>query len=209
MKVGYQTFPSGKKYAFIREGDKRFFLRNIAFLRHASNPLQIVVVRDWGSHSEIGAWEPPKGQMEWKEFSEAGVQPEKSLSVNKLVEIMKDGILREIAEEAKIMPSEIKNLHYIPVSYKQEFPKAGKEAFFRYQFWEGTVHDLQLAKKRLNSLVKNPDWVSMLPEDVSEKDKVAWWSPANTKTRNWIRGEFSGSMVDYYVQHFMASKMKG
>ncbi len=209
MKVGYQTFPSGKKYAFVREGDTRFFMRNIAFLRHASNPDELVVVREWGSKSEVGAWEPPKGQMEWKEFSEAGVRPEQSLSVTKLVQLMKDGVLREIAEEAKIMPTEIKDLHYIPVSYKQAFPKAGPDAFFRYQFWEGTVSDLRPAQRRLKSLVENPDWVHMLPADVSEKDKVAWWSPTTAKTRNWIRGQFSGSMVDYYVQHYMASKMKG
>lgn len=209
MKVGYQTFSLGKKYAFVREGDTRFFMRNIAFLRHDINPNAIVVVREWDAKSEVGAWEPPKGQMEWKDFSEAGVKPEQSLSVTKLMELMKDGVLREIAEEAKIMPTEIKDLHYIPVSYKQAFPKAGNDAFFRYQFWEGTVSDLHSAQSRVRQLVKNPDWVAMLPADVSEKDNVAWWSPNQIKTRNWIRGEFSCSMVKYYVHHFMASKMKG
>ena len=206
MKVGYQTFPSGKKYAFVREGDKRFFLRNIAFLRHASKPHEIVMVREWGAPSEKGAWEPPKGQMEWKEFSEAGVRPEQSLTVPKLVSLMKEGVLREIAEEAKIMPNEIANLQYIPMSYKQAWPKAGPDAVFRYQFWEGTVGNLKPAQDRLKTLVNHPDWVQMLPADVSEKDRVAWWSPTNPATSNWVRGEFSGSMVDYYVRHLMLTQ---
>lgn len=205
MKVGYQTFPSGKKYAFVREGDKRFFLRNIAFLRHASQP-HIVIVREWGSKSDTAAWEPPKGQMEWKEFSEVGVRTEQSISVLKLVSLMKEGVLREIAEEAKIMPNEITNLQYIPMSYKQAWPKAGPDAFFRYQFWEGVVGNLKPAQERLKTLVSHPDWVQMLPADVSEKDKVVWWSPTDPKTRHWIRGEFSGSMVNYYVQHLMQNQ---
>lgn len=198
--MGYQTFPSGKNYAFVREGDKRFFLRNIAFLRQMNQPSKLVVVREWGSTTEQGAWEPPKGQMEWKDFSEAGVKPNQRVTIPRLVEFMKDGILREIAEEAKIMPSEIQDLRYIPLSYKQAFPKAGPDAFFRYQFWEGAVSDLVPAQKRLRELVAHPDWVRMLPADVSEKDKVTWWSPTNMATQNWIRGDFSGSMVRTYLK---------
>lgn len=200
MKVGYQTFPSGKKYAFVREGDKRFFLRNIVFLRNPYNPGQIVVVREWGAKSETKAWEPPKGQMEWKEFSEAGVKEGQNLRTETLVRLMKEGALREVAEEAKVMPEEITDLRFLPLSYKQAFPRAGKDAFFRYQFWEGTVGNLRPAQIRMQQLVRNPDWVAMLPADVSEKDQVAWWSPANPVTKHWIRGEFSGSMVDTYTR---------
>lgn len=104
------------------------------------------------------------------------------------------------------MPSEITDLRYIPVSYKQEFPKAGPDAFFRYQFWSGTVGDLRPAQKRLKELRDNPDWVGMLPADISEKDQVSWWSPTNPHTHNWIRGEFSGSMVNHYISHLMYKK---
>ncbi len=199
MKVGYQTFPSGKKYAFVREGDKRFFLRNIVFLRNPRNSTQIVVVREWGSPSEKKAWEPPKGQMEWKEFSEAGIKEGQDLRTTTLVKLMREGALREVMEEAKIMPEEIADLRFLPISYKQEFPKAGKDAFFRYQFWEGYVGNLRPAQMRLQQLVRNPDWIAMLPPDVLEKDGVAWWSPLNPATKHWIRGEFSGTMVDTYT----------
>lgn len=207
MQIGYQTFPSGKNYVFVREGNQRFFLRNIAFLRHASNPDEIVVVREWGSKSNKHACEPPKGQMEWKELAEAGVKPGQFLPTEDLVQYMKEGVLREIAEEAKLKPAEIKQLRYIPVSYKQRFPKAGPDAWFRYQFWEGVVHDLRPAQTRMRQLVAHPDWAAMLPADVSEKDAVLWWSMRDPKTRHWIRKEFSESMVQYYCN--LVQKMKG
>ncbi len=183
---------------FIRDGEKRIFLRNILFIRNPSSQ-QIVVVREWGSTSNRGAWEPPKGQMEWKEVAETGIRPNQDISVRSLQSHMRRGVLREIQEEAKILPSELRNIRLTPLNYTAPFPKAGRDAFFRYAFWEATLNNLEPAKKRMATLVGNPDWVHILPADVCEKNAVAWWSPTNPATKHWIRGAFSGEMVDMYI----------
>jgi hypothetical protein len=207
--VKYQTFPSGKKYLFLQDGKQRIFLRNILFIKHASKPKEIVVVREWGATTNKGQWEPPKGQMEWKEVSEEiGAKSGQSVPTEKMVECMKQGVLREVFEEAKIHPNELRNIRMMtiltpdgvaPLSYTEAFPQAGPHCMFRYQFWEATLSDLRPAQTRLRKLTQNPDWVSMLPEDLCEKNAVAWWNIQSIPTRDWIRGEFSGRMVDMYM----------
>jgi hypothetical protein len=202
MIINYKKFSSGKQYVYLRDGDKKIFLRNILFIRHASKPTEIVTVREWGSKTEKGAWEPPKGQMEWKELADTGIRAGQDVSMAVLVEQMKKGVLREIAEEAKILPSEIKGLRLLPMSYMQEFPDAGVNGYFRYQFWEGTLGDLRPAQRRLKALTENADWRAMLPDDVKEKDAVEWWSPANSAAWGKIRGAFSLTMTRmYYDAH--------
>ena len=137
--------------------------------------------------------------MEWKELADTGIRPGQDISESRLVAQMKKGVLREIAEEAKILPAEIKNLKLLPVSYTEEFPAAGKNAFFRYQFWEGSLGDLRPAQKRMGELVENgADWSQMLPKDVCEKDAVEWWSPTSPAAWGKIRGAFSMTMTRMY-----------
>lgn len=202
MKVGYQTFPSGKQYLYVEEPDTstRIFLRNILFLKHASNPSEIVVVREWGAKTNQCSWEPPKGQMEWKEMADSGVKPNQMISDKELIKHMRTGVLREISEEAKIKSSEIKQLRILPLSYTEAFPKAGPTAKFRYQFWEGVVHDLRPAQARMRQLTSNPDLAAILPADVCEKDAVEWWSPSTSPSSQWkrIRGKFSMKMTQMY-----------
>jgi len=95
-----QQFPSGKRYACLRDGPTRIFLRNIAFLTAPRNPNKIVVVHEWDFPMNT-EWEPPKGQMEWKELQGAGFRRGQRVQVDALLEAMRDGICREIAEEAK------------------------------------------------------------------------------------------------------------
>ncbi len=193
MIIDYKTFPSGKQYVCLREGKQSIFLRNILFIRHTSNPKEIVVVREWGSKSNQGVWEPPKGQMEWKEFADSGVRKGTDITKEKLIRFMREGVLREVREEAKIMPEELRNLRMLPHAYSESFPEAGPNALFRYQFWEASLNDLRPARKRIHDLVSNKDWTAILPADVKEKDDVSWWSPS--VGWSWIRGAFSGKMT--------------
>jgi hypothetical protein len=207
MIINYHKFTSGKQYVYLRDGEKKIFLRNILFIHHASKPQEVVVVREWGTNSDRGSWEPPKGQMEWKELADTGIRAGQDISEARLVAQMKKGVLREIAEEAKILPSEIKDLHILPMSYTEEFPAAGKNAFFRYQFWKGTLGDLRPAQKRMRELVENgADWSQMLPKDVCEKDAVEWWSPSSPAAWGKIRGAFSMAMTRMYYDNGVGKK---
>lgn len=201
MEVGGYTFPSGKTYAYIRSPDGSItFLRNILFIKNTADPRKIAVVHEWGSKA-AASWEPPKGQMEWKEFSGAGIKKGTRVSAAQLTRFQREGVLRELTEEAKILPSEISGLTKLPFAYTQAWPESGlPRAHFMYQYWEAqTTNKILLeAQSRLDLLRANPDWRAMLPADNSEKDAIKWWSPADGW--NIIYGSFSKKMTQLYFK---------
>jgi hypothetical protein len=197
--LDYQKFPSGKQYACVRDGKTKTFLRNIAFLHPASDKRRIVLVHEW-DYPMAREWEPPKGQMEWKEFAAEGYKKGQKLTAAQLVAAMKEGIQREVAEEAKIPKTNIRSLHPLPLSYMEAFPEAGPNAFFRYQFWEGIVsaETVEAAQCTLQRIVEHPDVAAKLPADKKEKDAVGFWKPTTQADWDKIRGAFSGAMTRMY-----------
>jgi hypothetical protein len=203
MEIGFHTFPSGKQYVYVKEPakEKRVFLRNIIFLCRAHDPATFAVVREWQASTDHAVWEPPKGQMEWKELKDSGVRAGSTITPPELAKHMRAGVLREMMEEAKILPSEIRNLSMVPVEYTQAWPESGvRGAHFRYQFWKAIVTDSTMleAQKRMKELVNNPEWALLLPPDMCEKDAIVWWSPEKDSWK-MIRGEFSQKMTHMFV----------
>ena len=139
--------------------------------------------------------------MEWKEFSGSGVKKGDRVGAAQLTRFQREGVLRELTEEAKILPSEIRDLKKLPFAYKQTWPESGlPNAHFMYQYWEATTTPKILleAQGRLDLLRENPDWRAMLPADNSEKDAVKWWSPSDGW--NIIYGSFSKKMTQLYFK---------
>jgi ADP-ribose pyrophosphatase YjhB (NUDIX family) len=209
MEIGFHTFPSGKQYVYVKTPGAakapRVFLRNILFLRRASKPSEIALVHEWGASSDV-EWEPPKGQMEWKEFAaRAGAVASGSIiQANTLANYMREGVLREMSEEAKVKPEEIQNLRMLPLAYEQAWAKASTTshpARFRYQFWEAQITDSIMleAQARLKALVTHPNLHSM-PSDVKEKDAIVWWDAANPDWK-MIRESFSKKMTSMFVDY--------
>ncbi len=201
-----QHFPSGKDYACIRdENGTKTFLRNIAFLHAPRNPHKIVVVHEWGYPMDH-EWEPPKGQMEWKELKAAGHRRGAKVDGAELWKAMRDGVRREILEEAKIPARALQNLHVLPVSYTAPFKEAvgvaGAGAQFRYQFWtaEVTAATVAAAQKELGRIVGNPAVQARLAADKKEKDAVGFWEPHGHADWGKIRGAFSGAMTRMYYE---------
>lgn len=200
MKIDYHTFPSGKQYVFLEDEDgKKTFLRNILILKNAADLERIAIVHEWGG-APTKSWEPPKGQMEWKEFAESGVRSKSTISEKDLTTHQRRGVLREMVEEAKFLPSEIQDLTKLPLVYKQTWPESGlKNAYFMYQYWTATATPAAMseAQKRMKMLTDNLDWKAMLPADMTEKDAVEWWNPEKD---GWdkIRGAFSKKMTLLY-----------
>jgi len=200
MEVGYHEFPSGKRYAYIKKDDSPIFLRNIVFLKNTTNPQQIAIVHEWGMPLK-GRWEPPKGQMEWKEFSDSSVKKGDVLPVHKLYKYMARGAMREMAEEANVLPREITGFRRLNLAYQQAWPESGvPKARFMYQFWEANMTPKLMleAQGRMNTLVTNSDWKEILPSDVTEKDRIQWWQPSDDWTM--IRGGFSKKMTRLYYE---------
>jgi hypothetical protein len=203
MIITYKEFPSGKQYACIKEGDTQIFLRNIAFLVHPKDHSRIVTVREWGAKGDEHVWEPPKGQMEWKEFAAAGFRRGQTISPTEFMRVARAGLLRELAEEAKIKPQEIRDFQPLPLSYTQPSADQGTAkapAKFRYQFWWGVVTPTALAaaQKRMAALVEHPETWSSITPDKKEKDAVDWWKPTSPAAWRRIRGGFSLTMTQMY-----------
>jgi len=197
MELGFHTFPSGKRYAYTVKNGDPVFLRNILFLTHAGN---IVVVREWGASSDRHVWEPPKGQMEWSEFASAGIRSGSHVSESTFLQCMKRGMLREMVEEAKVLPSEIRNMRALPLQYEQHWAKGDlPKSRFLYQFWTAELPSLTPAQRRMKTLVDHPDWKGILPPDLTEKDALVWWHPRD----GWesIRHGFSKKMMQMYVDY--------
>jgi len=202
MEIGFHLFPSGKKYTYtIDECGHKVFLRNILFLTKADDPYHIVVVREWGAHSNKNVWEPPKGQMEWKELEIAGIRAG-TVKPAALLKQMRLAVQREMVEEAKILPNDLHDLKPLPIVYKQAWPESKvPDAHFMYQFWVGHISDkaLETAQKDMRALTSNPDLKDTLLHDFTEKDAVGWWSPRS----GWdhIRGAFSKKMTTLYYAY--------
>jgi 8-oxo-dGTP pyrophosphatase MutT (NUDIX family) len=204
MRIDYTIFPSGKNYTFLHDGKRRIFLRNILFLHKPDDAGTIVIVREWGAKTNDGVWEPPKGQMEWKEIAAAGIRRGEEITPSQLVALMSDGVLREMEEEAKIRIDEIHDLRLLPMSYTEEFrgvPHAKRQNHdavdaFRYQFWAAELVDLGPAIRRMNKIVANSG--RGVSADCREKDAVEWWRP--TRASDWvkIRPAFSSVMTKMY-----------
>ena len=202
LKFGFHTFPSGKQYTYVKPpgAPGPIFLRNILFLTPANDLRTIAIVCEMGSHGGAGTWEPPKGQMEWKEFADSGFKSGDTIAPTELFKYMRRGALREMTEEAKLLPSEIKNLRRLPIHYKQEWRESKiAGAAFMYQFWHAKVNvgAMSEAQKRLKTLIANPDWIKILPADICEKQAIQWWNPGRDNHK-LIRGAFSKLMTQMY-----------
>ena len=201
VTIGFHTFPSGKQYTYILTPERTpVFLRNIIFLKNTANPREVAIVHEWGMPKK-GRCEPPKGQMEWKELKDTGVKPGDRLTWAQLYKHMEKGIMREMQEEANVLPSEIRDFHRLPQFYQQTWPESGlADAQFMYQFWEAkmTPKTMLEAQKRIQILVENEDWKGILPSDITEKDAIRWWKPED----GWdmIRGGFSKKMTALYFR---------
>lgn len=202
MELGFHTFPSGKRYAYMIKDGKHVFIRNIIFLTRGEN---IVLVREWGAPSDMHVWESPKGQMEWSEFASSGIRAGSKQSHAVMMKCMKKAMLREMVEEAKVMPSEIKHMLPLPLQYEQEWLKCDlKNSKFLYQFWTAELASLSPAQNRMKTLVDNPDWKGILPADLTEKDAVKWWKPADGWSH--IRNGFSKKMMKQYFDFRMSQQ---
>lgn len=202
MEVGFHTFPTGKKYTYVKKGNNLIFLRNIIFLTKPNDLHRIVVVREWGANNNRSVWEPPKGQMEWKEFAGTKIHPGDVITPKQLLNEMKKGVQREMIEEAKILPKDLHSLQSIDMRHIQAWPESDvPNAFFMYQFWHASINNMAMfnAQNDMEELTQNIDLNHALPKDLVEKDAVTWWSPKNGWDR--IRTGFSKKMTLMYFKY--------
>jgi hypothetical protein len=203
MYIGFVEFKSGKKYLYVKDtlDGERTFLRNILFIHHPESYKKIAVVHEFGSKA-ASSYEPPKGQMEWKEVE--GLSKDSKIESKELVKFMKEAVLREIGEEAKFLPSELKKLKPLPYVYEEKCEGAPLISDkFRYQFWSACATDASMikAQKRIKHMISSPDHIELLPADVREKDHVCWFELKSKDDYKYIRRSFSLKMTKIYYDN--------
>ena len=147
----------------MHNGD-RLYLRNVAFITNPART-KLLVVHNKGAPAGQ-SWEPPKGLGEWTDLRTGG---------------MRAAMEREVAEEAKVFPSELRNVQMLPYAYTgicdvQHSP-------YMYQFWTATITErtMQKAKQRQRQLHSNRDWLAMTPPEIQETDDVDWYDATRMK----------------------------
>jgi 8-oxo-dGTP pyrophosphatase MutT (NUDIX family) len=202
IRIGAHDFKRfNKQYAYVAlpQSEIRVFLRTAIFLEVVGlniNEKQYVIVHDVG---KIGThtWDVPKGQVEYKEFE--GIKHRFRSPINGLNALLKEGISRELEEEAKISIDDVTNLRLIP-----NLVVAGKHRdlpnhfHYQYHIFEGQIHYSFFAKatKELERLRNNPVLTIDMPKDIIEKDNIMLWSP-NQGMKNIIDGDPQKLMILY------------
>jgi len=173
------------------------------FIHPVGDPNTIALVHEWGKHPKK-EYEPPKGQMEWKEAKMYDAVPNKSVTETQLLTMMKAAVIREIGEEAKFTKQELKHVEPLPLVYEQSFKGAPLSTDrFRYQFWTATVSEASMkkAQARVQELLDNPEHTKTLKPDLREKDGLIWWNPSSPEKWRMIRGGFSNNMTHQYYEY--------
>ncbi len=157
--------PAGdEKYAYTIHNGDRLYLRNVAFITNPART-KLLVVHNKGAPVDR-EWEPPKGLGEWTDIRTGG---------------MRAAMEREVTEEAKVFPSELRNVRMLPYAYTGICDVQHKP--YMYQFWSATITEatMKKAKQRQHQLHSNRDWLAMTPPEIQETDAVDWYDASQMK----------------------------
>lgn len=163
---------------------RRIYLRVVLFLYEADvpfDPRRFVCVKSTGED----AWEPVKGRVE-KVDCDSGMT---------VLQCMKNAVLREVREEAKI--KEIQSVIYTGRYFESREKSYPQGHTFQYHIFTATVtHDeYERAKQRLWWLRNNKAAFDELPKTQKEKDDVDWYDEAKP-----LFGRWSSSLINMHLQ---------
>jgi len=189
IRIGVHDFKRyNKRYAYVNlpDSDIWVFLRTAIFLEVVgldnSEP-QYVIVHNVGLKDKHG-WDLPKGQVEYKEYET--IKRHHRTPQTSLRALLKEGIRRELEEEAKIKIENVQNLKeltYLAVAGKhKDLPN---HFHYQYHLFEGQIHYsyFNKAKKTLDKMRLNPTMTINMSKDVIEKDNIMLWSPSMGMTK--------------------------
>ena len=182
----------GKRYLYVEHPIEgwRVFLRAVCFLHKDNEPFDasdFLVVKKTGGKPTSSVWEPPKGQMEGKDY----------IRDTSLIESMAINVRREVEEEAKI--SYIHNLRYTGLVVQNREHDYPKNTYFQYHIFQAFVSptEIQSAENIFNWYKENPSKFKKLRKDQQEKDAIGWFHPRHTK----LFGRWAPSIVALYLQY--------
>jgi hypothetical protein len=191
-------FDPEKKYAYVEHPTEgwRVYLRSCCFV-HSSpasgEPIdyaRFIVVKTAGKGAREKAWEPPKGQCEYKDLAK---HPKKHL-----MNILKENVTREVAEESRIQ--HLQHLCHSGLVFQGREPDYPPNHFFQYHIFHALVSEKEWmrASAELDWYRAHPLAFSRLRRDKREKDALDWYSPSDHK----LMGRWSPKIVAMYLNRF-------
>jgi hypothetical protein len=168
-----------KAYAYVehpREG-WRVYLRSAVFLHDANQGFKsdhFLVFRNSKKGQTDNTWEPPKGQMEGKDFSRKAKVP--------LLELLATSALRETLEEGHIDSTEFENFQYTHLVFQSQEKDYPANHFFQYHMFQALVRPeaIQATFDLFEWFKEHPKAYSRQSRDKKETDAVAWYNKRKT-----------------------------
>ena len=188
---------------FIHEKPNAKSVRHQAgdFLSNERNPQQkptkssgecidtdkFIVVKRTGDPSNTKAWEPPKGQMEYKDMEKHNKLP--------IINLLKENVRREVAEESRIQT--LFGLRHTGLVFQGREKDYPPNTFFQYHMFQALVSptEWRRASQELDWYRAHPLAFARLRRDKREKDAIDWYSPSDHK----LMGKWSPKIVALYL----------
>jgi 8-oxo-dGTP pyrophosphatase MutT (NUDIX family) len=184
IRFGAHNFKRFNKiytYVALPESKNWIFLRTAAFIQvdlpNTDEP-HYVLVHDVASKA-THSWDPPKGQVEYKEFET--IKTQFRTPRTRLHGLLREGIHRELLEEAKIDIKDVRDfteLDLVVAGHHNDLPN---HFHYQYHLFEGHISYKTFLKalKELDMLRNNPQLTLNMSKDVLEKDRIALWKPSD------------------------------
>ena len=134
------------------------------------NKKKFLVVKKRGARWTSATWEPPKGQMEGKDFKDKSV-----------LEHLKENVIREIEEESHI--TDVKNLKHTGLVFQSQEKDYPPNTYFQYHIFQGfvTLDQVNKSFEVFEWIKEHPKAFARWSRDRREKDEVAWFNPKTTR----------------------------
>ena len=189
-------YDPAKTYAYVEHPTEgwRVYLRSCCFIiekpkEGCIDPSTFIVVKTTGKPATGKVWEPPKGQMEYKDMSK---HPKDSL-----MRLLRENVQREVAEESRI--EHLQGLRHTGMVFQGREPDYPPNHFFQYHLFQALVTPTEWmrAQQTLEWYREHPLAFARLRRDKKEKDTIDWYSPSNHK----LMGRWSPSIVALYLSN--------
>jgi len=186
----FRRFNKVYAYVALPESENWIFLRTAALIEvkmppsaeseesQESQEPHYVLVHDT-ANARQHSWDPPKGQVEYKEFET--IKTRFRTPKTRLHALLREGIAREVEEESKIRIDDVKDLTELDLVVGGHHDDLPNHFHYQYHLFEGHISykTFQKAAKALEHLRNNPKMALGLPKDVLEKDRIALWKPSD------------------------------
>ena len=200
LKRGGENLPFDpvKKYFYVEHPTEgwRVYLRAACFIHEypsKGNCIQMnrfIVVKRADKVANGKEWEPPKGQMEWKDASRH--------SDTSVLDLLKQNVRREVGEESRIQRVVgLRHTNIILQGREKDYPP---NTFFQYHIFQALVYpkEWMRASQELDWYRAHPLAFARLKRDKREKDAIDWYSPSDHK----LMGKWSPKLVAMYLNSF-------